>query len=553
MMRVAVDIPGVEAWFDLRSESWKIQYNDETFVLRYWNWGERYRLVCRSIADGRFDRRRFVDSVFSELMDRAPEKDRIVLADTVLELLGVPRRQPDCSLAHGEFLLARAFGWRPSQLSGEPVASLDEMIQRLVQEEQRRNAPSKRWEDEGWTSIVFQPPPSDPSSRNESGPTPEVIEREPLSKIRLQEKLDTAAAWAGEAVDWPEREDGRLFGCEVVPGIVHAAAQTTGHTEKKHTDGTLDSGGESFSKNTASRNEHAEKKDNTSTFYRGIARLKTDPRQSGRKADDLGEDRHAPSHARVRLSRPQQAKPRSESAEEASTNLKKAFSIMPTPSGSSRESTFRTPQEEAGPAGPNHFQSQSDVMAEPTPANLSEAGRGRTEKGNLAHAMTTRLAGLGHVKPNAGREASPVSGILHMPAEDLRPPKRPEVPGRPPVAPHDRNPGFPVVQDAPAMKKAGLAGFSARPTAADGRGLPERAFLSETARHPKVRSASASKPKGIFPHAETLEPAWAGNPFESTESRPAVEASHPFALSELEEHMADVLERAAREAGVDLP
>ena len=567
MMRVAVDIPGVEARYDLRSNSWKIQFRDETLVLRDWNWGERYGLVYRSTADGRFDRRTFVDFVFSELLDHAPEKYRIILADTVLELLGVPRRQPGFSLAHGEFLLARAFGWRPSQLSEEPVASLDNMIKTLVQEEQQRNAASKRYEDEGWTSIVFQAPPPDPSSENANRPNPEDMEQELLSRLRLQEKLDAVAIWAGETIDWTEQDDGRSFGGDIVSGAMPGPTETTGQSAVNSKPEISNNRGEPFPASSVFKKEQTERAEKTSTFYKGIARLKTDARRSGRKTEESGDTEHLPSHARVRLSRLQPPKLHSEPDGEASAIREMASSNMPPPSGSSREPAFRASQDKAGTSGPNASRFQSSGAAKQTSVNMSAGPPAKN--GNLAKVTTARLARPRQAKADTGKATSPASGIVRVPSANARSERSQEASRRLPETRGERHPLFSVAQNAPAKKKNGLASFSAKSTGNRGRGLPEHDFLSETARHPKSNSAetvfgagtpwraanmdSLSKQMEISRQADAIEPSTADNPFEYAASRPEIEPSHPFALSELEERMADVLERAAREAGVDLP
>lgn len=568
MIRVAMDIPLVEVWYDLRSKSWEIQYKEETFMLRDWNWGERYGLVYRSVTDGRFDRQKFVDFVLSELLDRVPDKEPIILANAVLELLDVPRRQPDFSLAHGEFLLAKAFGWRPSQLCEEPVASLDTMVQTLFREEQRRNAASKHYEDESWTSIVFQAPSIDTSSENASGPNLEDIDQELLSRLRFREKLDAVAVWAGDTVDWTERDDGRLFGCEVVSGAMPCAAEATGKTAGNNKDGTSKNGGESFSKSSAFENAQDEITDETSTFfYRGIARLKGDSRRSDRKTENLGDTKHEQSHASARLTRVPQVKSYSEPAGDRAPIKEKATSNAPIPSVSSRESTFRPSQDKAKSSGPIKRRPQSNGPVEQHSANLSAGGN--RETGNPSRLTTARLASPTKAKPDTGKATSPRPGIARIQTANGPSTRSPEVSGKQPEAPRAQRPLYSVVQGSPAKKRAGFANFPARAAGVYGTGFPENNSLSRaphnnggnpagTIRESEApwRSAemgATSEKKEISPHGITLEPAWTDNAFEYPASHSDVETSHPFALSELEERMADVLERAAREAGVDLP
>lgn len=309
----------------------------------------------------------------------------------------------------------------------------------LADKEEPPDTLTGRSEADGWTSILFQPPSPARSLIEEAEPTPEPMEKGLLSKTRLQEKLDTAAVWAGHTAYSPKQKNGLPPGRQTNPHDILSETRENAQTLKKHTDETTDTGGEYSSGNTAHENSDTGQKASTPTYYRGTARLNAHPRQP------VPGDTYRKNE----------------------------------PAGKSSEETqpFQVPGRTPLPAE-NMYSTQR------THPPSSSAAR------NIVGKRRTVLSGLPHTAEAEAGTRALEDGFLREP-------------------PHHKTDNF-------------------------------------------KNTDPSSNPESLPRNAGTGSLPRIMETFGSADRHGDVQSSHPFALSELEENMADVLERAAREAGIDL-
>ncbi|MBV7335211.1 hypothetical protein KFU94_44620 [Chloroflexi bacterium TSY] len=201
MIQIPVDIPDATVWRDLHHNTWTIEEQGQTYTLSEWDWGQRHRLIRTAAASGQFDYTVFIQELFEVLLDPIPTINQDRYAFLCLNLLDVPEHAPPMSLVRAEIVLAQAFGWRPLDLADHPASLLDDMIHALVAQDIDRQLVHRRVpEDDGWTSIV-----AIPESRH-SESEPEIVREQAATTdaqiyIRLQSMLDSVATWAGLSPD----------------------------------------------------------------------------------------------------------------------------------------------------------------------------------------------------------------------------------------------------------------------------------------------------------------------------------------------------------------
>jgi hypothetical protein len=162
-------VDGITIERDLQRDLWRLHAGGPTLTLRPWTWGERRRLVEFATAGTALNRAAFVDGLFDLLLDPAPSPGlHPGLAFTCMYLLGIPERDAPVSLARAEFLIAATFGWAPQQISNQPAAGIDALVEQI----------QPRADADGWTRIVIV---------------------DAAIESRLESMFQTIAFWAGLA------------------------------------------------------------------------------------------------------------------------------------------------------------------------------------------------------------------------------------------------------------------------------------------------------------------------------------------------------------------
>ncbi len=268
-----MDIRGISVWRDLRAKRWTVEDKQHTYTLQEWNWGLRHQLVRTAIVAGQLDRELFIENVFAVLVDPQPVNDRIRLAFIFLYLLNVPEQTPPVSLARAELLLARAFGWRPDDLKEQSIASMDDMVRTLEEQHRQRNASQQH--SDGWTSIIFAQAGTSAVSNATAndGSVTQDANNDAVLRVRLQNMLDAVASWAGLALE-PELETTEQGFVWQQPQVVKPAQSNS----------TVSLGGK-----TAAFNETTGLKEPTATFFKGTARLKASHSKSTREQENVSD------------------------------------------------------------------------------------------------------------------------------------------------------------------------------------------------------------------------------------------------------------------------
>jgi hypothetical protein len=492
MIRVPMDIRGISVWRDMRANRWTIEDQQHTYTLQEWNWGLRHQLVRSAVVANHLDRELFIENVFAVLANPQPVNDRMRLAYVFLRLLNVPEQKLPISLARAELLLAQAFGWRPDELKGQSISSLDEMVSTLEEHNRQHNAYQQT--SDGWTSIIF----SQSDSHNVNS---EVIQERSAAQLetndavlraRLQNILDAVASWAGLSPE-PELETNEQALLQQQAQSVNSehANQSALVTEKPPRN--VLAGG--LNKAPA-------------MFFKGTARLKASSTSA-----------QSPQHVSV-------ADPSAylthlnhmDHAGKAGTREKNAAHGEPQtkpsnlPTNSTLTSTKLRDNNIANIPATDKF-SGNTLNVPGTAVQTHHDWQGHTDEeqlhtvGNMVNLQATSNNTMSH-----NSVWQPIH--VNLPSHQLAPPQ--EYPGKPSTLPKQYSPASTSAAFTSANEWPALNGQLIMTVAANESG------------------------SGSVPSFKTMQLQQSGN-------------EYPFALSELEEQLADALERAAREAGIDIP
>jgi len=503
MIRIPIDIRGIGVWRDLRANRWTIEDQQHTYTLQEWNWGLRHQLARSAVVAGQFDRELFIDNLFAVLVDSQPATDRIRLAYTVLHLLNVPEQTHPVSLARAEMLLAQSYGWRPDDLREHSVASLDDMVQILAEQDRQRSA---HQHNDGWKSIVFtQPDSSITDTSNHAISTNDAsmahdLNTDVVLHARLRNMLDAVAFWAGLVPDTelettedefvrqqPQSIKGELSK-QVGPEAVNVSDEINGLPE------------------------------HPATFFKGMARLQPSSR-STRHDENISSVSHVnhPGDVDSDKSGLQQnhvTTPRKERVMNPGNSLSGRGAIKSNFDDSEPMVVAhkRNAIENPTPAPAASMQPRNDGFGSATPSHLT-ANTTWPAAGNKTVGRIIGVNGSAHAPVSRNEAWQPLHGNL---------PSRTEC--KPPALID------PAIDTTLANESAGLAAA---------------ALLRENEWPPDM-----DMPKILVAANEETLPSEPGSI--AMVQLDTIKAN-PFALSELEEQLADALERAAREAGIDIP
>jgi hypothetical protein len=483
-------VPGITIWQDTLAEGWRLETSDQTYVLTAWDWSQRRQMVRSAVVARQFQGHLFVQGVFAWLVDPTPLEDSPELAYVCLHLLDVPQQPPSISLLQAEMLLAKTFGWRPGDLQGQPVASLDEMVATLApsQESQSRQTADQ----DGWISIQVV---------DDAGSTTSSAANGSEIAAGLEQMLASVKVWAGLAVEsLTEDEQAKLApaSSDMVPSSVNQ------------------------SENAA------------------LAHLQSGNSEQTRSRADL----------------PSQDPPTTQppSFEDESTALPRMNRFnhpvrLPAPNPSS-------PQRKDWSVPAAAVSQQSADRVTPQPLSMTEPWH-------------RPVHGVNQETDNSGSrigEDIPVAAPLPSPHSGWREPLQilaraeapfPEIPAVGPSSGLWQETDWaPLYREAAEGPIQAAAAFPSRKT-------------MEPLSSPWSESVTVTPPQSPTAFAPITEGQGRANPSRqevavhpqndwNTENEqlplpPAIPLEDPFALSTFEEHLADALERAAREAGVDLP
>jgi hypothetical protein len=142
---------------DIHSGRFVLATSSGVYRLRDWTWGERKALVRDALVQGRFDGNRFIDRFLQTMIDPVVEPEmRSAVVATALELLAFPRPSSCVPLAQAQALLAIRPGWKISEMDSQPARDLDEL---LLSYFPAVNAAPDTTPDDGWTRIVIADSP----------------------------------------------------------------------------------------------------------------------------------------------------------------------------------------------------------------------------------------------------------------------------------------------------------------------------------------------------------------------------------------------------------
>jgi hypothetical protein len=180
-----LDLPGVVVDADVATGGWQVALPAQAaagrpaggpaagpaagsasqYRIREWTWGERRRLVAASMrADGRLDRARFLRRLVELLADPVPEAgEDALLASVALRLLGVGSSSWVGSLPSAEAVLARTWGWGPAELDQQPAPWVDGHLRALG------GQPTAAASQAGWTTIIVVADPARDDDRDGAG------------------------------------------------------------------------------------------------------------------------------------------------------------------------------------------------------------------------------------------------------------------------------------------------------------------------------------------------------------------------------------------------
>ena len=502
MIRIPIDIRGIGVWRDLRANRWTIEDQQHTYTLQEWNWGLRHQLARTAIVAGQLDRELFLDSLFAVLVEPQPADDRMRLAYTVLHLLNVPEQIPSVSLARAEFLLAQSYGWRPDDLREHSVASLDDMVQMLAQQD--RQHPTHQRSD-GWKSIVFARPGSTTTETyNHNASTIDATtafdqNTDSVIRARLHNMLDAIATWAGLTVE-PELET-------TEDGFAQEQLQSTKGELSKQTSPRA----------VSVSDEAGDPPAPPATFFKGTARLKALPSRSMCENNSIFTvSRDNPNHV-----------------ESDNTGLRQNMGMTAhndrrkdLRNKKSEREAIESPVDDSDPVQTLHERKSNSTM----PAQGASV---QHRDDRLSSAASSRLT-ANAARPATGsktmRQSIELNESAHTPTNhnDAWQPLH----GNPP---------------SPAQWKSPLSADTEIDTNSAGHsaGLAAAA-LPQDAEWPLIQN----RPETVAAANEVTFP----SDLESIVIRRRDNTkTNPFALSELEEQLADALERAVREAGIDIP
>lgn len=135
--------------YDVRAGRWHCTGWGGAWALREWTWGERRRLVETCCRDDGFDDDLFTAAVPGLLYEPEPPAELAPLFTVAaLDLLDLDEA-PDVALDEAERMLAERFGWRPTEMDGEPARAIDRLLRELLP---GSSTVSQR--DDGWTTIL---------------------------------------------------------------------------------------------------------------------------------------------------------------------------------------------------------------------------------------------------------------------------------------------------------------------------------------------------------------------------------------------------------------
>ncbi len=494
MIEVPVDVAGVVAQRDVASDRWRIEHRGQARWLRPWTWGERRRLLAAATACGRLDGEVFLDGLFELLLSPRPPIDtRCGHAVAALELLGVPRDGSALPLGRGELLLAERCGFSPGELEAQAAPALDGLVRQLSGT--GATAPDPAYGHPAYGHPAYGQPAHTPSGE---GWTSIVVADEPPVQAdesgrlhgRLAELLEAVAVWAGVAA---AAEDDAAE-----PRPVAAEAPAVAHDPQPDRPARL------------------------------AASEEGDARRAGEPSVGAG-------------SAPLRAQP-----------SPAAVAAPPAAPGAARPgpAVFPGTARLAPPRRRDSAAWRSDPAAGRPAAMPPAAAAAASEP-----AVSNDVTDFGTFRLRAPRRST---------ASDpppRRPPTLPSVTATEPSSPaaaeleSTRTPkAHPPWGDAPAT-----ATVLPHPTLERAAGSPPRLADGSPLAAPAAHPAFTWEPLAGGPTAAPppLLAVAGGEPFAAAAPAPlaaaaAALAEDPFADSELEERLADVLERAAREAGVDL-
>lgn len=199
MIRLPVAIPGMVVEPDFQSDAWHISYKENHSRLREWSWRERRRLVTAGTASGSLDADAFINGVFSLLLDPVPpDESTECWAYAVMQLLRVPENSEVASIAEGEYTLAREFGWRPDEIDRSGAGSIDKMLEQIMMHRTDGVSGMQRtYTNDGWTRLIIADEP-----QAIAGEAHESIidSQSPIDRqiqLRLSRMFAAISAWAG--------------------------------------------------------------------------------------------------------------------------------------------------------------------------------------------------------------------------------------------------------------------------------------------------------------------------------------------------------------------
>jgi hypothetical protein len=157
---------GVTVTHDIKSGAFIVTSFSGSHTVHDWTWGERKALVRDAVVNGSFDAESFLSFVSQSLIVPAlqADKSREVLS-VALTLLSVPPVSHCLSIPEAQAFLAMRFGWKITDMDPQPARDLDELIVSLLPESHK----TKDAVDDGWTRIVINDSPESSENLLENG------------------------------------------------------------------------------------------------------------------------------------------------------------------------------------------------------------------------------------------------------------------------------------------------------------------------------------------------------------------------------------------------
>ncbi len=196
---------GVAVTHDIKGGAYTLVTSKGSFVFSEWTWGERKALIRDSIVGGAFDPAAF-SALFSKSMfaPALPQQGDMALLGAALRILSVPEISRALPISTAQAFLVMRLGWKITDIDTQPARDLDELIWFLLPEP----AENSETVDDGWTRIIIADDraPSYPTLGN--GPGKEDLANvfkslailggasPPCASVPL-----IAAGWSGMAAD----------------------------------------------------------------------------------------------------------------------------------------------------------------------------------------------------------------------------------------------------------------------------------------------------------------------------------------------------------------